>query len=55
MTPAPKTILPCRPKWKSAMTDRQRFNNQMHYKPVDASQFSQYDRFGNRNDQVARE
>jgi uroporphyrinogen decarboxylase len=28
-------IKPCRPKWKSAMTDRQRFNNQMHYRPVD--------------------
>jgi len=29
------TITPCRPKWKGAMTDRERFNNQMHYKPVD--------------------
>lgn len=29
------TITPCRPKWKGTMTDRQRFNNQMHYKPVD--------------------
>lgn len=28
-------IKPCRPKWKSTMTDRQRFINQMHYKPVD--------------------
>lgn len=28
-------ITPCRPKWKGTMTDRQRFNNQMHYKPVD--------------------
>jgi uroporphyrinogen decarboxylase len=28
-------IVPCREKWKSAMTDRERFNNQMHYKPVD--------------------
>jgi len=28
-------ITPCRPKWKSTMTDRQRFNNQMHYRPVD--------------------
>ena len=28
-------IKPCRPKWKAEMTDRQRFNNQMHYKPVD--------------------
>lgn len=30
-----KTIVPCRPKWKGAMTDRERFNNQMHYRPVD--------------------
>ena len=28
-------IIPCRPKWKGTMTDRERFNNQMHYKPVD--------------------
>ena len=28
-------ITPCRPKWKAAMSDRQRFNNQMHYKPID--------------------
>jgi len=28
-------VTPCRPKWKSSMTDRERFNNQMHYKPVD--------------------
>ncbi len=28
-------VTPCRKKWKSAMTDRERFNNQMHYKPVD--------------------
>lgn len=30
-----KQIIPCRPRWKGTMTDRQRFNNQMHYKPVD--------------------
>ncbi|MEI8078350.1 MAG: uroporphyrinogen decarboxylase family protein [bacterium] len=30
-----KTIIPCRPKWKSAMTDRERFIRQMHYQPVD--------------------
>ncbi len=29
------SIKPCRKKWKSAMTDRERFNNQMHYRPVD--------------------
>ncbi|MBU0478541.1 hypothetical protein KKC91_08240 [bacterium] len=28
-------ITPCRPKWKGTMTNRERFNNQMHYKPVD--------------------
>ena len=28
-------ITPCRPKWKGSMTDRERFVNQMHYKPVD--------------------
>jgi len=28
-------IKPCRPKWQGTMTDRERFNNQMHYKPVD--------------------
>ena len=25
----------CRKKWQGTMTDRERFNNQMHYKPVD--------------------
>lgn len=30
-----KKIIPCRPKWKGTMTDRERFNNQMHYKSVD--------------------
>jgi uroporphyrinogen decarboxylase len=30
-----KTIQPCRPKWKGTMTDRERFNRQMHYQPVD--------------------
>jgi len=29
------TIMPCRKKWKGTMTDRERFNNQMHYKPFD--------------------
>ncbi len=29
------SITPCRPKWKGTMTDRERFNNQMHYRPVD--------------------
>ncbi len=28
-------VKPCRQKWKGTMTDRERFNNQMHYKPVD--------------------
>ncbi|MCE5199505.1 MAG: uroporphyrinogen decarboxylase family protein [Armatimonadota bacterium] len=30
-----KTITPCRQKWAGTMTDRERFNNQMHYKTVD--------------------
>jgi len=29
------SIKPCRAKWAGAMTDRERFNNQMHYKSVD--------------------
>ena len=29
------TIKPCRDKWPGTMTDRERFNNQMHYKSVD--------------------
>ena len=29
------SIKPIRPRWKGTMTDRERFNNQMHYKPVD--------------------
>ena len=29
------SVTPCRPKWKGTMTDRERFNNQMHYKSVD--------------------
>lgn len=28
-------VTPQRPKWKGTMTDRERFNNQMHYRPVD--------------------
>ncbi len=28
-------VTPCRKKWKGTMSDRERFNNQMHYKPVD--------------------
>lgn len=28
-------IKPCRSKWKGTMIDRERFGNQMHYKPVD--------------------
>jgi uroporphyrinogen decarboxylase len=30
-------ITPIRNKWKSAMTDRERFNRQMHYQRVDRS------------------
>lgn len=29
------SITPCRAKWPGTMTDRERFNNQMHYRPVD--------------------
>ena len=28
-------VKPCREKWSGAMTDRERFNNQMHYRSVD--------------------
>jgi hypothetical protein len=28
-------VNPIRQKWKSAMTDRERFNAQMHYQSVD--------------------
>ena len=31
------TITPCRDRWSGTMTDRERFNNQMHYRPVDRS------------------
>ena len=30
-----KTIVPCRPKWKGTLTDRERFVRQMHYQPID--------------------
>ena len=30
-------ITPCRPKWRGTMTDRERFNRQMHYQSVDRS------------------
>ena len=29
------TVTPCRSRWRSTMTDRERFNAQMHYKPFD--------------------
>lgn len=32
-----KRINPCRPKWKGTLTDRERFNSQMFYRPVDRS------------------
>lgn len=31
------SVIPIRQKWKSEMTDRERFNNQMHYREVDRS------------------
>jgi len=30
-----RVITPFRPKWAGKMTDRERFNRQMHYQPVD--------------------
>ena len=33
--PAAQNITPMRPRWKGTMTDRERFNRQMHYQPVD--------------------
>lgn len=30
-----RLIAPCRPKWRGTMTDRQRFCDQMHHRPVD--------------------
>jgi len=30
-----KTITPCRPKWAGTLTDRERFNRQLHYQSVD--------------------
>ncbi len=30
-------VTPCRPKWKGVMTDRERFDAQMHYRGVDRS------------------
>jgi len=35
MATAALEIRPIREKWKGTMTDRERFNNQMHYKPID--------------------
>ena len=32
-----QSIQPIRPKWKGTMTDRERFNAQMHYQPFDRS------------------
>ena len=32
-----KIITPIREKWKGTMTDRERFNAQMHYQPIDRS------------------
>ena len=30
-------VTPCRPKWRGTMTDRERFNRQMHYLSIDRS------------------
>lgn len=34
-TPSSPQINPIRPHWKGTLTDRERFNRQMHYQPVD--------------------
>ena len=49
------SIRPIRPKWQGTLTDRERFNNQMHYRPYDRcfnmefgywkENFSQWDLF----------
>jgi len=36
------TVTPCRRKWAATMTDRERFNNVMHYKPVDRAFNSEF-------------
>lgn len=33
--PSARHIRPMRPRWKGTLTDRERFNRQMHYQPVD--------------------
>jgi hypothetical protein len=35
MDGADRRIVPCRPRWKGTLSDRERFNRQMHYQPVD--------------------
>lgn len=35
MTAPYSTLQPIRPKWKGTLSDRERFNRQMHYQPVD--------------------
>lgn len=30
-----RKIVPCRPRWKGTLSDRERFNRQMHYRAVD--------------------
>jgi hypothetical protein len=37
MVAAMEHIVPCRPRWKGTLTDRERFNRQMHWRPVDRS------------------
>ena len=36
-SPSPEKIEPIRPRWDGTMTDRERFNRQMHHRPVDRS------------------
>ena len=35
MADADRRIVPCRPRWKGTLSDRERFNRQMHYQSVD--------------------
>ncbi len=35
--PSNSPVTACRPQWKGTLTNRERFNRQMHYKPIDRS------------------
>ncbi len=46
-------ITPLRPKWRGTMTDRERFNNQMHYRPFDRCFNMEFGYWGENYDQWA--